>query len=70
MFMPIREVQCGACGHEWEEIVASGERPEKCPHCESDKVVVLVSAFGGYQGNMGGGSTRPRNAGSFRRARK
>ena len=31
------------------------------------KLKQLISGFGGYQGNTGPASTRPKNAGSFRR---
>jgi putative FmdB family regulatory protein len=68
--MPIREIQCGDCGHIHEDILKAGEQAPNCPQCESSKTVILVSAFGGYQGNMGSGSTRPKNAGSFRRAKR
>jgi putative FmdB family regulatory protein len=68
--MPIRETQCGDCGHEWDQLLRADEAPEACPHCESKKVHILVSAHGGYIGNMGGGSVRPKNAGSFKRAKR
>jgi putative FmdB family regulatory protein len=64
--MPLRDTQCGECGFEWEQMLRPEEKPEACPHCDSKKVTVLVSAHGGYQGNFGGGSTRPRHSASFR----
>lgn len=64
--MPIREFQCRECGHIFEEIVQCEEGQIPCPHCESNKTDKLISAFGGYIGNLGSASTRPKNAGSFR----
>ena len=68
--MPIREVQCGECGHIWEEILRAGDNAPNCPHCESTKTVTLISAHGGYNMNSGPSSVRPKGAGSFRKAKK
>lgn len=68
--MPIREYQCRECGHIFEEIVHCEEGQIPCPHCESTKTDKLISAHGGYKGDFGGGSTRPRFSGSFKRAKK
>lgn len=59
--MPFREYLCDSCGHQFEELVKS-TNPEdykffECPHCGED-ALVLPALIGGYQGNMGGGSTR------------
>lgn len=65
--MALREFICRDCGHLYEEILRTGD-PEiiPCPQCESTKTERLISAHGGYQGNMGGASTRPRQAGAFK----
>lgn len=69
--MPIREYTCKSCGAEFEfyELSNDPEKP-KCKLCDSEHVERLVSAFGGYQGSMGGGSTTPRQAGSFKGRKK
>jgi putative FmdB family regulatory protein len=65
--MPLRDFQCGQCGHEWEGIQRIDEPRPACPHCEDNtKVVLLPALIGGYSGSFGGGSTTPRQAGAFR----
>jgi putative FmdB family regulatory protein len=69
--MPLREYLCRECGHIWEELVRNpSDEPNECCQCESKKIETLPSAHGGYSGNFGGGSTKPRNAGSFAGRRK
>lgn len=69
--MPLREFVCRDCDYLFEELVRNpSEEPQKCPRCEVGKIERLLTAHGGYVGNLGGGSTRPRNAGSFKRAKK
>jgi len=63
--MPLREYLCGSCGHQFESF-KSGSNPEDyqtdpCPHCETP-ADLLPALIGGYQGNMGSGSTRPKNS--------
>ena len=71
---PIRDFQCGSCGHEYEGLQLSGYEvsTETCPHCESDKVVVLPSRPGGYKfaNGSGGASVTPRASGSPKRSKK
>lgn len=47
--MPLYEYQCRNCGHKFEELVGSGEKPVPCPHCKSadtQKLISLISAKG------------------------
>lgn len=69
--MPLRDYVCRDCGFEFEEFVQHEQEPNKCSHCESVRIARLPSALGGYHisGNNAG-STRPRNAGSFKRSLK
>lgn len=62
--MALREYLCSYCGHQFEEIVYSKD-PEA--YVTSDcrcgsKAELLPSLIGGYNGNMGGSSTRPKNS--------
>lgn len=42
--MPIYEYGCGECGHEFEELVLSGEsEPSECPSCGAEEIGRLVS---------------------------
>lgn len=63
--MPLRDLECLDCKHGWEELVMSGERPT-CPKCDGFNVQILLALIGGYQGDMGGASTRPKQSTSFR----
>jgi len=56
--MPIREVLCRDCGHDYEEIVAHGEQAPSCPHCESNRTEYLVSSHSLSKGNFGTVSKR------------
>lgn len=70
--MPLREYICRDCSHQFEEFVKyESDEPEHCRQCESVRIARLPSALGGYHisGNNAG-STRPRNAGSFKRSIK
>jgi putative FmdB family regulatory protein len=45
--MPIYELRCESCGHEFEELVFRRSEVEKlaCPKCGGPKVGLLLSAF-------------------------
>ena len=58
--MPRYDFLCGSCGHEFEETVSYETTRVKCPHECGKTAERLPALIGGYQGNMGGGSTRPR----------
>lgn len=59
---------CNQCSHVFEETVGSETRLIDCPHCETRTAERLPVLIGGYQGNMGGASTRPKNSTSMKRA--
>jgi len=40
--MPLYEYRCRTCGHQFEEIVRSGETPD-CPSCHGDDLERLFS---------------------------
>jgi len=68
---PLRDYLCDNCHHEFEEMVSSGD-PESYQTTEcrcGAKARVLPSLIGGYQGNMGGASTRPKNSSSMKKAK-
>lgn len=66
--MPIYEFQCSACGHLFDEIRTydPDEKIISCPHGCGMTAEKMPSLIGGYQGNTGPGSTRPKKAGSMR----
>ena len=64
--MPLNDFECMMCGHTWEEILQDLSLAQ-CPNCQSLSVQKMFPLTGGYQGNMGSGSTKPRQAGSFKR---
>ena len=69
--MPIYEYLCLKCGHQFDNLELPSESGNaQCPHCESYNCEKLLSAHGGYQMSSGGGSTRPKSAGSFRSKKK
>lgn len=68
--MPLYELTCLECAHEFETIVKSKDNlaDEACPKCESDKLQLGLSLFGGYHINgPNGASQRPKRAGSFKK---
>lgn len=67
--MPIYDMICGGCGHEFEAFVSAPDEPGECPHCLSTETAKLPSAFGGYRMDSGPSSVRPKSAGSFKRSR-
>ena len=40
--MPIYEYRCGGCGHEFEQLVRTGDTPE-CPSCKGQTLERLLS---------------------------
>jgi putative FmdB family regulatory protein len=71
--MPIREYSCCKCGHVFEEFYKPGEtEPElmQCPHCETLTAEKIFSVTGGYSGDLGSASVRPKGAGSRPRRNK
>ena len=42
--MPIFEFVCHACGKEFELLLMGSDKP-KCPHCDSEELSKLMSAF-------------------------
>jgi putative FmdB family regulatory protein len=66
--MPLREYLCKDCGHVFENYERStADAATQCVQCDSCLIERLVSAFGGYNGDLGSASTKPRGAGSFKR---
>ncbi len=61
---PLREYQCQYCGHEFIELVMSQDPDEyrffEC-RCGS-KAKLLPAMIGGYKGDMGGSSSRPKRS--------
>lgn len=61
---PIREYLCSYCGHQFDEFVSSrdpGEYQSFACRCGS-RADLLPAVIGGYTGNMGGASSRPKNS--------
>jgi len=54
--MPIYELRCESCGHEFEELVFRRSEVEKltCPACGASKVDLLLSAFATGGSSKGG----------------
>lgn len=42
----------------------------ECTKCGSWEVERVITTFGGYSGDTGSGSTRPKGAGSFKKKRR
>ncbi len=61
---PFREYLCTYCNHQFEEIVYSQDPEEyKYALCRcGSKGELLPALIGGYHGNMGGSSSRPKNS--------
>lgn len=69
--MPLREYLCDNCCHQFDEFVTATD-PDvyKTFECRcGSKARVLPSIIGGYQGSMGGSSTRPKNSTSMGKAK-
>jgi DNA-directed RNA polymerase subunit RPC12/RpoP len=69
--MPLRDYLCDYCGYEFTELMYSTD-PEDYATTEcrcGSKAKVLPSLIGGYHGNMGSSSTRPKNSTSMKRAK-
>lgn len=66
--MPLREYLCNNCEHQYEEFITSQD-PEvyRTNTCRCGKQAKLLPAMiGGYSGNMGPSSTRPKNSTSMK----
>lgn len=63
--MPIFSYQCVDCNRIWDELRHSSEKDDSatCSKCEAP-ANRRVTSFGGYTGNTGSSSTRPKNAAS------
>lgn len=62
--MPLRDYLCTYCGHEFTELVMSKD-PEDYQTYEcrcGSRAQLLPAMIGGYQGNMGGSSSRPKHS--------
>jgi putative FmdB family regulatory protein len=59
--VPIYEYVCGACGHEFEELVmsASGRDRVKCPECGSGKTGRQMSVFAAHESEAAAGGLPP-----------
>lgn len=67
--MPLYDFLCLDCGHLFEELT-SWDSINRCSNCQSDHLDRLPPRIGGYQGDMGSASTRPKGAGSPKRGKK
>lgn len=70
---PLRDYMCGSCGHILYDTLVrtASDVPTECPHCDETKMECLISAPGGYTINgNNSASTRPRGAGSPKRAKQ
>lgn len=64
---PVYSYQCINCDHIWDELRRADEKddPAECSHCnENAPGHRKITAIGGYTGNTGSASTRPKGAGS------
>ena len=59
--MPIYEYACKSCGHEFEELVRSDERPV-CPACGDDKAERQMSVPAAHMATSGQSSCPSRDA--------
>jgi putative FmdB family regulatory protein len=41
--MPIFDYQCRQCGHQFEQLVRHGSKPEPCPACHATDLEQLLS---------------------------
>ena len=64
--MPQYVYECVNCERRWSELRHTNERDDAatCERCEAPGHR-QVTAIGGYSGNTGGGSTKPRKAGAM-----
>lgn len=70
--MPLRDYECKTCQKVWEEFIQTKEDiPENCIYCDSSDIQSKLSTPGGYTiHGSNSASTRPRNAGSFKKEPK
>lgn len=61
---PIREYLCDSCGHQFDSVVFSSDPTEyRRAECRcGDEATLLPSMIGGYSGNTGTASVRPKNS--------
>jgi putative FmdB family regulatory protein len=60
--MPIYEYECKKCKFVFESYVLTSEERVRCPKCESDEVIKIVSAP-----NIGGFSSSTNSCGSSKK---
>ncbi|GAC1483905.1 MAG: hypothetical protein NVS2B14_21810 [Chamaesiphon sp.] len=67
--MAYYDFMCGSCGHQFEDKADFETRKVECPHCQTITAERLPVLIGGYQGNLGGSSTRPKNSAAMKKAK-
>jgi len=67
--MPRYDWLCDSCGHEFEDSASFETRSIDCPHECGNTARRLPALIGGYTGNMGGASTRPKNSTAMPKAK-
>lgn len=66
--MALREYKCNDCGTHSDSIERSPEDILKlCPKCGSENIERVITSYGGYFGDLGSASTKPKGSGSFRK---
>ncbi len=71
--MPLHDFECMSCHQIMENVLIRNAEELKdlaCPQCGHTYLQKLLSLIGGYNGDTGSGSTKPRNAGSFKRSNR
>lgn len=66
--MPFYDFLCSCCGYLFESSAGVEEKRIDCSHCETPTADRLPPLIGGYSGNLGPSSTRPKNSTSMARA--
>jgi putative FmdB family regulatory protein len=66
--MALYDFLCDQCGHQFEQTASFEERTVECPHECGFSATRLPPLIGGYTGNMGGASTRPKNSTAMKKA--
>lgn len=66
--MPLRDYKCQDCNNVKEYLIRElDDVPLKCEQCGSEKIAPEINTYGGYFGDLGSSSVRPKNAGSFKK---